>query len=118
MEVTISIPTTQFVAESPDRVAAKIRLYAALGLYQSGELSIGAACELGDSHRFAHVAVIPPPTWGQALRRQESTSEMDSRLRGNDSSLLDQMMTMPVNWLGLTAITFSIWHGSFPTNAS
>lgn len=52
MEVTISFPTKQFVAESPDRVAAKIRLYAALGLYQSGELSIGAACELAGVGRY------------------------------------------------------------------
>jgi predicted HTH domain antitoxin len=52
MEVTISFPATQFVAESPDRVAAKIRLYAALGLYQSGELSIGAACELAGVNRY------------------------------------------------------------------
>ncbi len=58
MEVTISLPTKQFVAESPDRMAAKIRLYAALGMYQVGELSIGAACELAGVNRYAFLDLM------------------------------------------------------------
>lgn len=58
MEVTISLPTKQFVAESPDRVAAKIRLYAALGMYQAGELSIGAACELAGVNRYVFLDLM------------------------------------------------------------
>ncbi|MCB0017937.1 MAG: UPF0175 family protein [Anaerolineales bacterium] len=51
MEVTISLPDKQFIADSPEKTAAKIKLYAALGLYQAGELSIGAACELAELDR-------------------------------------------------------------------
>lgn len=53
MDVTITLPEKQFLADSPERVATKIRLYAALGLYQAGELSIGAACELAGLDRYA-----------------------------------------------------------------
>jgi predicted HTH domain antitoxin len=52
MDVTISFPGKQFIAEPPERVAAKIRLYAALGLYQTGELSLGAACELAGVNHY------------------------------------------------------------------
>ncbi len=52
MEITFSLPKRQFVTESPDEVTAKVRLYAALGMYQAGELSIGAACELADVDRY------------------------------------------------------------------
>lgn len=53
MEVTITLPPKQFAADSPEKAAAKIKLYAALGLYQAGELSIGAACELADLDRYS-----------------------------------------------------------------
>lgn len=52
MEITIPIPSQQFVAEPADKVARKIRMYAALGMYRSGELSIGAACELAGVDRY------------------------------------------------------------------
>ena len=52
MEITIPIPNRQFVAESAEKVARKIRMYAALGMYRSGELSMGAACELAGVDRY------------------------------------------------------------------
>lgn len=52
MEITIPIPGKQFIAEPRERVARKIRMYAALGMYRSGELSIGAACELAGVDRY------------------------------------------------------------------
>ena len=58
MEVTITLPSSQFIADSPERVASKIRLYAALGMYQSGELSIGAACELAGVDRYVFLALL------------------------------------------------------------
>jgi len=58
MEVTITLPSSQFIADSPERAAAKIRLYAALGMYQSGELSIGAACELAGVDRYVFLALL------------------------------------------------------------
>ncbi|MBL6983625.1 MAG: UPF0175 family protein [Anaerolineales bacterium] len=52
MEISFSIPQNLFLTESPDEVAAKVQLYAALGMYQAGELSTGAACELADVDRY------------------------------------------------------------------
>lgn len=52
MQISFSIPENQFIDESPEAVAKKIRLYAALGLYQSGKLSIGAASELSGLDRY------------------------------------------------------------------
>jgi predicted HTH domain antitoxin len=53
MQVSFSLPESQFVTESPEDVTRKIRAFAALGLYQAGELSIGAACELADMDRYS-----------------------------------------------------------------
>lgn len=52
MQISFSLPESQFIAESPEKVTKKIRLYAALGLYQVGELSIGAASELAGLDRY------------------------------------------------------------------
>ena len=52
MQISFSLPESQFITESPEAVTKKIRLYAALGLYQSGELSIGAASELAGVDRY------------------------------------------------------------------
>ncbi len=77
MEVTISFPNKQFVAESPERVAAKIRLYAALGLYQTGELSIGAACELAGVNRYVFLDLMERE--GVNLRTQ-TPEELEAEL--------------------------------------
>ncbi len=74
MEVTISIPKKQFMADSPERAAAKIKLYAALGLYQAGELSIGAACELAGLDRYAFLELCKRE--GITLRTQ-TPNELD-----------------------------------------
>ena len=54
MEVTLTLPPQQFLMESPADLAEKIRLYSAVTMYQIGELSIGAACEVAgvDHYRF------------------------------------------------------------------
>lgn len=52
MLISFSLPESQFIAESPESVTKKIRMYAALGLYQSGELSIGAASEFAGVDRY------------------------------------------------------------------
>ena len=52
MQISFSLPESQFIAESPEEATHKIRRYAALGLYQAGELSIGAASELAGMDRF------------------------------------------------------------------
>ena len=53
MQVSFFLPESQFVTESPEEVTKKIRMFAALGLYQAGELSVGAACELAGMDRYA-----------------------------------------------------------------
>jgi len=52
MQISFPLPENQFIAEQPEKVVKKIRLYAALGLYQAGELSIGAAAELAGVDRY------------------------------------------------------------------
>ncbi len=52
MQISFSLPESQFIAESPEEATQKIRMYAALGLYQAGELSIGAASELAGVDRY------------------------------------------------------------------
>lgn len=54
MQISFSLPESQFITETLEEATRKIRLYAALGLYQSGELSIGAASELAgvDHYEF------------------------------------------------------------------
>jgi predicted HTH domain antitoxin len=52
MQISFSLPDSQFIAESPEEATRKIRMYAALGLYQAGELSIGSASELAGVDRY------------------------------------------------------------------
>jgi hypothetical protein len=52
MQISFSLPESAFVAQRPEMVVQKIRLYAASGMYQAGELSIGAACELAGVDRY------------------------------------------------------------------
>ena len=52
MQISFSLPESQFITESPEEATQKIRRYAALGLYQAGELSIGAAIELAGIDRY------------------------------------------------------------------
>ena len=52
MQISFPLPERQFVAEPVEDVTEKVRLYAALGLYRAGELSMGAACELAGVDRY------------------------------------------------------------------
>jgi len=52
MQISFSLPESQFITETPEEATQKIRMFAALGLYQAGELSIGAASELADMDRY------------------------------------------------------------------
>lgn len=55
MEIILSLPKQQFMLESPSRLAQKIKLYAAVAMYQTGELSIGAACEVANVDRYRFI---------------------------------------------------------------
>jgi len=70
MLISFSIPENQFIAETPEAVTKKIRVYAALGLYQSGELSIGAASELANIDRYEFLELCKRE--GVVLRTQTS----------------------------------------------
>ena len=52
MQISFSLPDNQFVTESPEEATRKIRMFAALGLYQAGEVSVGAASELAGFDRY------------------------------------------------------------------
>ena len=52
MQISFSLPENQFVTESPEQATRKIRMFAALGLYQAGEVSVGAASELAGLDRY------------------------------------------------------------------
>ena len=46
MQLTIEIPDQYFQGQTQTQTTQKIKLYAALLMFQSGQLSRGAACEL------------------------------------------------------------------------
>lgn len=52
MQISFSLPESQFVTESAEEATRKIRMFAALGLYQAGEVSVGAASELAGLDRY------------------------------------------------------------------
>lgn len=56
MQITLDIPERHLVGSTPAEFAERLKLYAALLLFQSGELSAGAACELAGVDRFTFLA--------------------------------------------------------------
>jgi predicted HTH domain antitoxin len=56
MQITLDIPEQYLLDESPAELGRRIRLYAALLMFQSGELSAGAASELAQVDRFTFAA--------------------------------------------------------------
>lgn len=53
MQISFSLPENVFVAQPHEAIVKKICMFAALCMYQAGELSIGAACELAGVDRYA-----------------------------------------------------------------
>lgn len=78
MQISFSLPDSQFIAESPEKATQKIRMYAALGLYQAGELSIGAASELAGLDRYEFLDFCKRE--GVTLQTQ-SPEELEADLR-------------------------------------
>ena len=81
MQISFSLPESQFVAETPEAVTQKIRWYAALGLYQAGELSIGAATELAGVDRYEFLELCKRE--GVALHTQ-TLDELEADLKKFD----------------------------------
>jgi predicted HTH domain antitoxin len=78
MQISFSLPESQFITESPEEATQKIRMYAALGLYQAGELSIGAASELAGLDRYEFLDFCRRE--GVTLQTQ-TPEELDADLR-------------------------------------
>lgn len=53
MEVLVDLPDQYLIGESPKQMAKRLKLSAALLLFQQGQLSAGAACEMAGIDRYA-----------------------------------------------------------------
>jgi predicted HTH domain antitoxin len=82
MQISFSLPESQFIADTPENAVKKIRLYAALGLYQTGELSIGAASELAGLDRYAFLEFCKREG---VLLHTQSPEELENDLRKSDN---------------------------------
>jgi predicted HTH domain antitoxin len=56
MEITLEVPDQYLVDHEPNELAKRIKLYAALLMFQSHELSAGAASELAEVDRLTFAA--------------------------------------------------------------
>ncbi|HEY4591400.1 MAG TPA: UPF0175 family protein [Thermoanaerobaculia bacterium] len=56
MEIKIEVPDQYLIDRDPAELARRIKLYAALRMFQSRELSAGAAAELAGVDRFTFAA--------------------------------------------------------------
>ena len=56
MEIPLEVPDQYLVDHDPVELAKRIRLYAAMLMFQSEELSAGAAAELAQVDRFTFAA--------------------------------------------------------------
>jgi predicted HTH domain antitoxin len=56
MQIILNIPEKYLVDENPAELGQRIKLYAALRMFQSGEVSAGAAAELAEVDRFTFSA--------------------------------------------------------------
>ncbi len=53
MQITLDVPEHYLVDTSPAELAQRVKLYAAVLLFRSGQLSAGAAAEFADVDRYA-----------------------------------------------------------------
>lgn len=56
MEITLTVPDTYTIDGTPDEIGRRIKLMAALLMFQTGQLSAGGAAEFADVDRFTFVA--------------------------------------------------------------
>jgi predicted HTH domain antitoxin len=56
MQVTVDVPEGSLAGQTPAEFGNQLKLYAALLMFQSGELSAGAACELAGVDRATFLA--------------------------------------------------------------
>lgn len=56
MEITVEVPEQYLIDSSPAELGRRIKLYAALLMFQSGEMSAGAAAEFAEVDRLSFAA--------------------------------------------------------------
>lgn len=56
MQITVEVPEAYLVEDSPAELGRRLKLYAALLMFQAGEISSGGATELADVDRFTFAA--------------------------------------------------------------
>ncbi len=56
MQLTIQIPDIYFVNYQKQNITKQIKLYTALMMYRSGQVSAGAACEIAEIDRYIFLA--------------------------------------------------------------
>ena len=87
MQITIDIPEHHLLGESAERVASRFKLYAALMLFRSGQLSAGAACELANVDRYTFLAACREYRIPTAYPPEELEADL-AWLSDNDSASL------------------------------
>jgi len=55
MQLTLQIPDIYFVNYQKQNIAKQIKLYTALMMYRSEQISAGAACEIAEIDRFTFI---------------------------------------------------------------
>ncbi len=53
MEITLEVPNRYFLNVDSAEMAKRLKLYTALFMFQTGQLSAGAACEFAGIDRYA-----------------------------------------------------------------
>lgn len=56
MQITLDVPSRYLVDTEAGKLGERLKLYAAILMFQAGELSAGAACELAGVDRFTFAA--------------------------------------------------------------
>lgn len=52
MQLTIKVPDAYFISQQPKDINKQIKLYTALMMYYSNQISAGGACEIAEIDRY------------------------------------------------------------------
>lgn len=56
MQIVVDLPERYLLDEKPESMAGRLKLYAALLMFRTGQLSAGAACEFAGVDRYTFLA--------------------------------------------------------------
>ncbi len=84
MQVTVDVPERYLVDTDAAELGKRFKLLSALLMYQSGELSAGAACELAEVNRYEFLAACQR----YSIETQPmSSEELENELQGLQTAL-------------------------------